>query len=260
MPLWREPLVHFVGLGALIFALHSALAPSPRDVVEVTAATRSALTARYVSRAGHPPTEAQLDEQIARWIDEELLLRQAFRLGLDRSDTVVRGRLVEKMRFVLENAGAKEPTEQELSAWLSAHPERYARGGQTSFRHVFFGGKTGQGRATEARHLLVAGDAVAGDHFAHGSQAQGRPAHWVRSRFGAAFAGALEAQRALVWSEPVQSTFGWHLVFVTERIGGRPAALSEVQAEVRSDLLEEGRRRAVRQRLDELRDAAEIRR
>jgi len=102
MRLLREPLLHFLALGAAIFAVHAMLsgeAPRP-DVVVVTRGRVDSLVASFTSTHGRPPDAAERDELVQSWVREEILCREAVRLGLDREDAVIRDRLRQKMEFV----------------------------------------------------------------------------------------------------------------------------------------------------------------
>ena len=123
--LLREPLVHFVVLGALVFVL----APSPKTEqpkLEVSPGIRAELERDLVRQKGRPPTPDELGERERAWLRDEALYQEGLRLGLDQSDPVVRDRVVSKMKGVLEGLViVPEPTDAELSAWLAKHRDRY---------------------------------------------------------------------------------------------------------------------------------------
>src|SRR3546814_4388104 len=74
-----------------------------------------------------PPTDAELDSQIERYVRDEVLYREALRLGLDRDDAVVRRRLAQKMDMLASaRAETEQPSAKVLLAWYDAHPERFA--------------------------------------------------------------------------------------------------------------------------------------
>lgn len=122
----REPLVHFVVLGGLVFAVGRASPEAPDDrVIRVTTQLRDQL--RGQNRDGTPADEAQLQRRVDGWIEEELLVREARRLGLDRGDPVIRQRLVQKMEFVVQSGEpVLEASDADLEAFLGEHAERYA--------------------------------------------------------------------------------------------------------------------------------------
>jgi peptidyl-prolyl cis-trans isomerase C len=128
LPHWlRDPLVVFVLLGIGVFALDGWLAGSEaaRPVIEITPDEVDRLRARWIAQWGREPTEPELQTLVAEAIDEEILCREAQRLGLDRDDAIVRRRLAQKLTFILEDAGnTGPPSEAELEEYYAGHAER----------------------------------------------------------------------------------------------------------------------------------------
>ncbi|MEM1415378.1 MAG: hypothetical protein AAGH15_10770, partial [Myxococcota bacterium] len=134
-PLWREPLVHFVALALVILAAERVLAPAPGPAPIVLDDAFAAGLVEEATRRGEPAA----GDPVARWLDEEVLLREALALGLDRGDPIVRRRLVQKMEFLLRSELAlAEPDDAALQALLEARPERFRQPARVAFRHVFF--------------------------------------------------------------------------------------------------------------------------
>src|SRR5262245_33902180 len=114
--LHREPLVHFLLLGGLLFALYllvdrgrglaGAASPAP-SAIEVTEGEVARLEDSFAQAASRAPSAAELDQLVRAFVREEALYREARALGLDRGDPVVRRRLVDKMAFLLRD-GADE--------------------------------------------------------------------------------------------------------------------------------------------------------
>jgi hypothetical protein len=256
----REPLVHFVVLGGAFFALHAAVAPAPRDGrVVISGDFVAGLRREHQGRTGRPPTVEEERALVDRFVDEEVLYREAVALGLDRGDPIVRRRLAQKMVFVAEDGAAREPADAELAAYLAAHADRYCEAGRASFRHVFLGrDRRGPAAEADARQLLAAlqGGApaeAAGDPFLQGAAFARRTAAEIEAVFGAAFAAALPAAPLGTWSGPIASSFGVHLVRVEAREPGGLPPLAAVRGRVRADLLDERRGAAVREMRERLR-------
>lgn len=255
----REPLVHFVVLGAAMFVVYGRVARPPPERVVVPAAFVKALGEEHRERTGRTPDAEEARRLVARFVDEELLYREALALGLDRSDLIVRRRLVQKMEL-LARARVREPETGELAAFLAANEDRYRAAEVVSFRHVFVSRERhgAEGVKKRAEELLAAlregADAGAlGDAFVLGASFARRTRVDLETAFGATFAvGALEAPPG-EWSGPISSTFGEHLVRVEQRAGGRVPELAAVRSRVREDLLRERREAAVREEIARLR-------
>jgi hypothetical protein len=141
--LLREPLFHFLLLGAAIFVAYG-LGPrrsgdQPVTIV-VTRGQIEAIAAGFARVRQRPPSADELADLIRDRIREEVLCREATALGLGQDDTVIRHRLRQKMEFVSEEiAGQTEPTDAELDAYLRAHADAFL---------VFVDGRT-EGRLPE---------------------------------------------------------------------------------------------------------------
>jgi hypothetical protein len=232
-----------IGLG--LFGLHAAVArraPSPHIVV--SASFLDGLRREQATRNGRPPTPDEERGLIDRFVDDEVLYRQALALGLDRGDLIVRRRLVQKMEFVLRGAAPPpEPSPAELQAFLDAHAERYGGKRAVSFRHVFLSrDRRGEGARDDAGKLLVALRAGAdpggvGDPFLQGAAWRARTEPEIAVIFGDAFAKAVVDLPPGAWSEPIRSSYGEHLVRVDERVEASAPALATVLARVHDDWL-----------------------
>ena len=124
----REPLVHFCIAGCILFGVYWGLdegRDTPHEIV-VTAELRAGLRSDHLRRHKVEPTQEQLEGLLAQWVEQEVLLREAYELGLDRGDPVVRRRLVQAMRFFVEDyAPIPEPTEAQLEDWLRQNQKSY---------------------------------------------------------------------------------------------------------------------------------------
>lgn len=235
----RGPWPALLLVGTALWGLaRVAQRPEPRTLV-VTAATVEALREGLARQHGREPTGAEVDARIDEWIEDELLVREARELGLDRADPIVRRRLVQKLRFSLEDAdGVDDPGDEALAAWHREHAELYRRPSRRGFTHVFVQGLDASARA-RAEALV---DALAegadprgrGDAFPHGTH-QG-PADFgaLADRYGEELAEAVAAAPVGRWIA-ARSSFGWHALRVDDERPGELSPLSEVRARVLAD-------------------------
>ena len=139
----KEPLVHFLLIGALIFGAYSLTneeGPS-RDGnrIVVSAGDIERLSANWSKKWNRSPTEAELNGLIESYIKEEVYYREALALGLDQDDTVLRRRLMQKMEFLSNDlADLNSPDETTLNDYLIEHKDKYELPARISFTHVFF--------------------------------------------------------------------------------------------------------------------------
>ena len=229
MKFFREPLLHFVALGALIFAVNAWREPRrpAEDAtarIEVTAAVVERLRAGYERQFNRAPDEEELRGLVTTHVREEVLCREALALGLDRDDTIVRRRLAQKMEFLTDDiTGAAEPDEAALQKFFAENAARYARPARVSFRHVYLSkekrGANADAAAKEALAALGKGvsDETLGDAFLHGFEFSEREPEDITALFGREFAAQVATLREGAWSGPVASSYGLHLVRVEAR-------------------------------------------
>lgn len=258
--LWREPLLHFILLGAAIFGL-SATSNEAEDPAEETAASlrasivvddalRERLASDYLRVHGAPPSDTELDTAVQTWVVEEALYREALLLGLDRGDEIVRRRLIQKMRFITDGVAAvDEPTDAELEEYLAANSEDYAVQARFAFEHVYFAtGRRGEAAEEDCRAFLatVGADGAdvepTGDPHVHGRVFANHGLDEIGARFGRTFVEELGAAPPGRWYGPVRSSTGYHAVVVHSTVQARSARLDEVRDRVASDWRDDRRR------------------
>jgi peptidyl-prolyl cis-trans isomerase C len=244
----REPLFHFLVAGAAIFAVlswgNAPDDPASRSI-HLTRDDQARLSVNFAEVMGRPPTNSELKALIDRWVREEVLYREALRLGLDQGDAVVRKRLAQKMDVIAASAVDTEaPDNGVLEQWLRTHPDRFAQDMQLTFDQLYF---TDRGRAVVARTLLEGGAdwTKVGDAISLPAHFEGAGRKTVSDELGPDFAHALEGLApGKVWNGPVQSALGWHLVRLTAKHPGVLPPLAAIHARVEDDWrAETGRKR-----------------
>ena len=268
--LLKEPLLHFLLLGAVLFAVNAWRAKErPADTaaprIEVTAAVIERLRAASERQFGKAPNAEELRGLVMAHIREEVFYREAQALGLDRDDTIVRRRLAQMMEFLTGDiAGASEPADAVVREFFEKNAARYAKAGRVSFRHVYFK-KEKRGAGTEAAAVEAlaalakgASDETMGDPFLHGFEFVEREQDEVIAAFGREFAEKLAAQPTGEWSRPVESSYGLHLVRVEARMEPRAVKFDEVRETVLRDFHDERRRIANNEVFEKLRERYQV--
>jgi len=249
---FREPFVHFIILGGLLFAGHSLwqthVTKSDRTIfVSPDEMERQAQI--FTSENRRQPSESDLEGLLFAHIEEQALMREAKRLGLDEDDTIIRRRLAQKMRFMIDDVAAPDmPPREELESWFDKHPERFIRPETRSFEHVYLSPK---GRAdtvvAEAAALLKTGIAAdwqaQGDAFMTGRRFTDLAQPAVQRDFGTAFAQELFAlPNSPDWQGPINSAFGVHLIRLTNVAPEFLPDFKDIQVEVEAVWLDEAKR------------------
>jgi hypothetical protein len=252
----REPLLHFLLLGAALFLWYAwsggGSGPGSSRIV-LTAGQIDYLVTGFERTWQRPPTESELKGLIDDWVKEEIATREAMAMGLDRDDVVLRRRLRQKLEFLVEDVVDQAPaTDADLEAWIAAHADAYRTEPSVALRQVYVSfDRRGEGAQAEARRLLAelerrgpeAPIEDLGDALMLPPELPLAERREVASVFGTEFAGTVVALEPGRWSGPVRSGFGLHLVLVTERRDGRLPALEEIRTAVERDFTVERRRR-----------------
>lgn len=223
----REPLLHFVVLGGLLFAgdylLHGR-AGDPHTVVVDADVTRE-LTEMFVAGRQRPPTPQELKGLQQAWLDNEVLYREGVALSLDKGDPMIRDRVIFKLLGVVET-GVKlqTPDEKTLRAWYDAHPDKYQEQPRFSFEEAALVGTSDEEKVRAFVKELRAG--TPGDAQAGLRVFRNRPVASIDEAYGADFTRALGTLPLNEWSA-LPTRDGWRAIRVT---GSIPASSVDFEA------------------------------
>jgi parvulin-like peptidyl-prolyl isomerase len=245
----REPLVIFIMIGALLFGVNAWRNGAPEEpgdrqiILTEDDLVQMAAALRVQDLSGLSPEQFQNLLEVK--IREEVLYREGLAMGLDVNDTIVKRRMAQKMEFLSEDLSSlRAPSEQELREWLQTHPNDFAFPPRITFQHIYFSSdergsdveSAARAALTEAAGLPVtaAESAGLGDLFMLQDYYAERTPDQVAIEFGGLFASALFELPSGQWTGPIQSGYGWHLVFIDSLTPGRIPKFEEVQNEVRA--------------------------
>lgn len=271
----REPLVHFLIGGTLLFALDAWRGndgDDPSYRVTVGAGQIERLRQAWQAQSGRPPNQQELESLVEDQVREEIFYREAVRRGLDDGDVLVKRRLAQKLSFLIEDlAAVEQPGDDVLRRFHQERADRYAEPARVSFRHLFFSRDRRADAAADARAALgslrPAGASAAttaaipgsiGDPFMLHSEYAGRSHQEVRELFGPEFADALFALEGPGWQGPVPSSYGEHVVEVIARAGARTPPFEEVRQAVLRDFQQERREEANAEAYREMRGRYQV--
>ncbi len=253
--LLREPLVQFLLIGGLLFTLYalvSAPAPAPKESIVVTPARIAILVEGFQRVWGRPPDAEERANLIGGFVREEVHYREAVALGLDRDDPVVRNRLRQKLEFLTDSSADQlQPQAGELEAYLAANGAAYERPRQLALEQIYLGAEPKRASVEVAlaglQNAPGTDPATFGEHTLLPQRLGLSTEGAVDGTFGEGFFARVEALPTGIWSGPVPSAFGMHLVRIDQRLADRQPTLDQIDREVLRDW------RTMRQR--ELREA-----
>jgi len=248
----REPLLHFLVAGAALLALSSIFGNSSgaaQNRIDVSAAEIDRLREIWIRQWGHAPDSKQLDNLVADYVRGEIYYREARASGLDKDDTIVRRRLVEKMEFLSQEIASGEPSDAEVERYFDANREKYVSPAEVGFTHIYFSisrrGPTAFDDARKALAQLTSSSvgpaesaklaSALGDSFMLQLEYPPQTRDQIKDLFGDEFAAKVLALEPGRWAGPIRSSYGRHLVRVTQHVPARQPALSEVRNQAAID-------------------------
>ena len=264
--LWREPLVHFLLLGAALFAAFGVMqerGDEGPDRIVVDASQVQQLAARFKRTWLRAPTQEELVGLVEGYVREEVYYREALAMGLDRNDPVVRNGMRVKLEFLLEELTAEDaPGDEALNAYLRQHADRISWP-QVSFRQRLPESRQTPGsRGRRQAHAVIWRKARRPPRWAIGRSCRRSTSWQPRRRSHDCLAIRLLQdggdRTPGDWAGPVYSGFGVHVVKVTERKEGHPPALAEVRAQVEREYLARRRTEFKEMRLSEVARGYEV--
>jgi len=228
--LLREPLLHFLLIGAALFFFYNLQNEGRVDNnrIVISEAQINHLVTLWEKRRQRPPTQIELENMVQQQVREEVMVREALAMGLDNNDSIIRRRLVQKIDFITSDLAAlAEPSEIELSNYLSTHSEQFSLPARIDFVQVFInpekrGIDTDDYANSLLNKLIQAGEnydiTTLGASLMLEQQLDQITEHDVSRLFGKEFASKLFTLPVGSWHGPIQSGYGFHLIRIDNKI------------------------------------------
>lgn len=234
----KSPLFHFVFFGVLLFTAYSLITDTiarQNKTVRVDA-TQVQMQREYFKKTwNREPNEEELKAQIENIVMDEIFYKEAVALGLDKSDPAIKRRLRQMMEMMFEDYSTQAPNENQLRTYLNAHKDKFRRESRLSFEHLYFDYED-INQAEELLPLLKGNEALAEKYRGGLSMIpdtfKQETSHEIRRYFGNDFTQLLFESDLKGWFGPVASSYGYHLVKVSEQLPGELPELNEIWSEV----------------------------
>jgi parvulin-like peptidyl-prolyl isomerase len=229
--IFSEPLLQFFVLGSLLYLLVSFVqSKRERQSKEIVVDNEriGLLITNYKNQMGVLPTQEQLDAMIENYIHQEIAYREAKKMGLDNDDEIIRRRLSQKFDFL--KTDLKEippPTGQQLKDFYQNNPSLFQTDGTVNFSHIFFTADNSNDSIAKERAFFVLqqlkNSAVQrapekGDKFVLQYDYTEQTPLDIKQSFGdKPILDSLFRAPVHTWIGPVQSGYGWHLLYIVKR-------------------------------------------
>ncbi len=257
--IFREPIVHFLVVGLVLFCVNNLLDEEDTRDSAVIVVDRESLT-RFIQFRTQSFTDGAdeklnnlspnaLDDVVRQYIQEEALYRKAISYGMGADDYVIKRRMVQKMEFLAEGTGSAPttPAEEDLIGFYEQNKKGYELPAAISFTHVFHSSERHKAQvASLAAETLQQLNAAAvqfeeaaqyGDRFPYMLNYSERSQEEIEGHFGREMAEALFdlPLEPAIWQGPLQSAFGLHAVLLVNKIPAHVPPFSEIRNRVVAD-------------------------
>jgi PPIC-type PPIASE domain len=235
-PSWvREPLLHFVALGGLLFATDRILisrSDDPRTIVVGADVDREAIETFKASR-GHDPNAEELAALRRVWLDNEVLYRYGLSLQVDKGDVAIRDRVIFKALSVIDsNVKLPQATDDVLRKWFESHRDKYDEPTRYDFEEAVLSGDSSEAAVRGFVKELKSG--IPGDAKAGLRVFKGRPHGNIVQSYGADVAKALAGSKRGDW-QAVKTRDGWRAMRVNAIMPPKPAVYEVLRGVVLHD-------------------------
>jgi hypothetical protein len=240
MKILKEPLLHFLFIGACLFGLYAWINPdamqSDKRIV-VDQGQVNSLAMRFKRVWQREPTKQEIQGLIEDYVIEEIYYREALAMGIDKNDPVIRRRLRQKMEIYTDNlATTLAPSEDALNRYLQQHPDKFKTENRYSFQQVYINTDIPeeqlQAKLTKIQSALQSGESVDGEGSLLPASFTDADGFVIDRTFGQGFAAQLDTLELNKWSPPLQSGLGLHFVLLSARQPGQLPTLASIRDKV----------------------------
>jgi peptidyl-prolyl cis-trans isomerase C len=268
----KEPLFHFLLLGAVIFMVYFILNPAEDNAgnqIKITQNDVDRFVQIFQKQWQRKPNKQELEGLVRAHLKEEILYREGLALGLEKDDTIIRRRLAQKMEFLITDITVPEEVDdKDLLAFYEKNSARYTRAAKLSFRHIYFNpdirGERMMDEANATLHTLQSTNAglnvpdTYGDRYMLPLQYELTSEQEVARAFGRDFTEQLLKTESGRWQGPIRSGYGVHLVYIQQYDAASIYPFNEVRQRVKNDYLFELRQQRNEEVLEKLKLRYEI--
>ena len=229
----RQPLLWFALVGVFLFVVDARFSIDRSEIL-VSVAQQERLATLWQTQTGLTASTEELSALVDSWIREEVLYREALRLGLDVEDTIIRRRLVQKLGFIAESEPVEIPTDAELQAYYRDNLADYTLPVRYSFRQRYF--QTFEAAEQALEQIKQGRDASEfGESTMLNADYAYRSVLDLNTNFGIGFADNLVGLSVGLWEGPLHSGLGFHLVQLTALHPAENSPFPSVRTQVAMD-------------------------
>jgi hypothetical protein len=235
----REPLLHFVVLGGLLFLVDHIVAARADDPRTITVSAEVDRRAKeiFLQQRAREPNAQELDALRRVWLDNEVLYREGLAMAMDKGDDTIRDRVIFKALSVIDaNVKLPQIDDKQLRAWFEKHRDKYDEPARYDFQEAALSGdnsETAVRSFVDALNAGTPGDAQAGLRIF-----KSRPHSNLVQSYGPEFPKELEESPVGVW-RAMHTKDGWRAMRLDSIAAPKPADYERLRGVVLADWKDE---------------------
>lgn len=244
--LYKEPLVHFLLIGACLFLLYEWTQPEQggeRDTIVISEYEVDRLVKSYEKNWNRKPDSLSFSKLIEEHIRSEVFYREALAMNLEHNDEIIKRRLRQKYEFLVKDLSEQQvPTTNELNTFYQNHLQRYQSERKLSFSQVYFSPdkrKNPQADAEKLQSKLKGTEpqtlTTYGDDFHLQAYYAKRTYRDLVQNYGKAFTDTLFSKTTLGWQTPISSGYGYHVIYLSDIEEAQTLDFEQVKNQVLED-------------------------
>ncbi len=236
IPPWaREPLLHFLILGAVLFGVDHVIsggADSPR-VINIDGAVDDQARQVFKNARGRDPNAEELFALRRVWLDNEVLYREGLALGVEKGDAVIRDRVIFKALSMVSAELKLPPADDKvLRDWFEKNHGKYDEPARYDFQEAVISGERTEPAVKAFAEKL---QSEAGGETEAGLRVfKGRPRANIVEGYGEGFATTLEQSPEGRWLA-LPTKDGWRAVQLVGVAPGKLAVFESLRGVVMQD-------------------------
>ena len=233
-PVFKEPIFLFLGMGIILFICYSLFTEyyeQQNKKIYINNIQIAILKETFQKTWNRPPTEKEMNAQIENLIKDEVFYKEAVDMGLDRSDPAVKRRLRQMMELMMDDAATSYPSEDQLSKYLDEHPEKFMEDPVISFEQMYFAARNKNDAEAQLYNLsnnIPLDQSRVGNLALIPSKFENETRFSIDRRLGKQFTEELFTLDTGKWVGPIESAYGWHLIYISHIKMGKVPELAEI--------------------------------
>lgn len=246
---YKEPLFHFLLIGLLLFSTSSIFKNTKNETsksnqIIITKETLNSIIKNYKHNTHNIPDKYKIDELLAKYIEEEVLFREALNMKLYRSDPIVRNTLIQKMRYLSnDKIDIDKATKEELYSFFLKHRNKFIESERISFIHIFINPNKHRKNTPKLANKIYTNVynhlpkdinfTKLGDHFKGGNYFEEKSQNDLSNHFDRSFIRQLFKMSTNTWSKPIASGYGTHIVYIFNHFKSKNASFDKAYKQIK---------------------------